>query len=71
MPIRTKRLVLREFQVDDWQSVHEYASDEDVIRYVEWGPNSEADSKNFVEKFVRGVWRDTDIYAVIESDLPD
>jgi RimJ/RimL family protein N-acetyltransferase len=32
--------------------VHSYAADADVVRYVEWGPNTEADSKNFVERVI-------------------
>jgi [ribosomal protein S5]-alanine N-acetyltransferase len=49
LPIKTERLLLRDFAVDDWPSVHRYASDPDVVRYVEWGPNTETDSRNFVD----------------------
>jgi RimJ/RimL family protein N-acetyltransferase len=47
--LQTKRLKIREFAIDDWLAVHSYASDPDVTKYVEWGPNSETDSKNFVD----------------------
>jgi len=52
LPIKTKRLILRDFHVDDWQSVHRYAIDADVIRYVEWGPNTEVDTKNFIARTI-------------------
>ncbi len=52
LPIRTERLLLRNFRADDWRSVHDYAVDPDVVRYVEWGPNTEADTKNFVDRVI-------------------
>ena len=50
--IKTKRLLLRDFQVDDWPAVHEYASDLDVVRYVEWGPNDETMTRAFIERVI-------------------
>jgi RimJ/RimL family protein N-acetyltransferase len=51
--IRTVRLVLRDFEEMDWRSVHEYASDEEVVRYMPWGPNTVEDSKNFTKASIR------------------
>ncbi|MEH1889224.1 MAG: GNAT family N-acetyltransferase [Nostoc sp.] len=34
----------------DWQAVHKYASDHEVVRYLTFGPNSEEDTKNFLQK---------------------
>ncbi|MCL6578991.1 MAG: GNAT family N-acetyltransferase [Candidatus Bathyarchaeota archaeon] len=48
--ILTKRLILRDFNEEDWKSVHEYASDPEVVRYVEFGPNTEEESKNFIHR---------------------
>jgi RimJ/RimL family protein N-acetyltransferase len=48
--IVTERLKLREFDQADWQSVHEYASSPEVTRFVGWGPNSEKDTKNFMQR---------------------
>nr|MDO8134577.1 GNAT family N-acetyltransferase [Candidatus Njordarchaeum guaymaensis] len=48
--IATERLKLREFDQDDWVSVHKYASDPEVVRYLTWGPNSREDTKNFITK---------------------
>ena len=39
-PIRTARLLLREFQAGDLVDIHAYASDQDTVRYMEWGPNT-------------------------------
>jgi RimJ/RimL family protein N-acetyltransferase len=47
--LETNRLVLREFEAGDWEAVHEYASDPQVVRYVEWGPNSEEDTRAFLQ----------------------
>lgn len=49
---RTERLVLRDFEVADWTSVHSYASDSEVVRYMDWGPNTEEDSKNFIQRAI-------------------
>jgi len=48
--ISTRRLILRDFEREDWKSVHDYASDPEVVRYVEFGPNSEEESRIFTEK---------------------
>ncbi len=47
--IQTNRLTLREFEDEDWVSVHEYAKDEEVSKYMEWGPNTEKETRNFVK----------------------
>jgi RimJ/RimL family protein N-acetyltransferase len=48
--IMTTRLKMRDFTEEDWMSVHEYASDPEVTRYVDWGPNSEEDTTNFLKR---------------------
>jgi [ribosomal protein S5]-alanine N-acetyltransferase len=45
-PIQTPRLLLREFTADDENDVHEYGSDVVVARYVDWGPNTPAQTRN-------------------------
>ena len=39
-PIRTKRLLLREARLSDYDDIHAYAVDADVVRYMDWGPNT-------------------------------
>jgi RimJ/RimL family protein N-acetyltransferase len=48
--IMTKRLTLRDFEKADWRSVQDYASDPEVVRYVDFGPNSEEESRIFIQK---------------------
>jgi len=48
--IHTKRLLLRDFGENDWQAVHDYASDPKVVRYMDWGPNSEEETRGFVHR---------------------
>ncbi len=48
--LTTRRLILRPFHEEDWQAVHEYASDAEVCRYMAWGPNTEEESKEFIRK---------------------
>ena len=33
----------------DWKAVHEYACDAEVVRYLEWGPNSEGETVTFLD----------------------
>lgn len=48
--INTERLVLREFNEVDWRAVHRYASDPEVVRYMDWGPNTEEETRAFVSR---------------------
>ena len=50
--ITTKRLRLRELQQKDMQAIHEYSSDPEVTRYMNWGPNTEQDTVTFVQKSI-------------------
>ena len=46
--LETKRLLLRQFTPDDFEAVHSYAGCYENIRYMIWGPNAEADTRNFI-----------------------
>jgi len=50
LTLPTERLVLREFTKGDWQAVHEYASDPEVVCHVEWGPNTEKETRDFIKR---------------------
>ena len=50
--IETERLILREYQKTDWEAVHSYGQQADILIYEAWGPNSEADTKAFIEKVI-------------------
>ncbi|WP_342443739.1 GNAT family N-acetyltransferase [Lysinibacillus sp. FSL K6-0057] len=49
MIFANEKLFLREFTQYDWIDVHKYASQEIVCRYQTWGPNTEEDSKEFIQ----------------------
>jgi [ribosomal protein S5]-alanine N-acetyltransferase len=50
--LETKRLILREFNKADLNSIHTYASDQEVSIYLPWGPNSEADTENYLDNII-------------------
>lgn len=43
--MESKRLVLRHFQPEDWQEMHEYLSDAAVVKYEPYPPFTVAESK--------------------------
>jgi RimJ/RimL family protein N-acetyltransferase len=49
-PIRTDRLLLREFHAADVDDCHDYASDPEVSRFMAWGPNTIEDTQAFMER---------------------
>jgi RimJ/RimL family protein N-acetyltransferase len=48
--LHTARLHIRELEASDWSAVHRYAADPRVVEYLWWGPNSEEDTRTFIEK---------------------
>lgn len=48
MKVRTERLVLRPFTEADRDDVHLYASDPAVCFFTDWGPNTDADTDEFI-----------------------
>ena len=47
--LETERLILRDFVEEDWQDVHEYGSDPEVVKFMPFGPNTEQDTRNFLQ----------------------
>ncbi|MFL4475466.1 GNAT family N-acetyltransferase [Paeniglutamicibacter sp. MACA_103] len=73
MEISTKRLVLREFSLDDLDAVHAFAADPQVCAFLEWGPNTPEDTAGFLrqceaEQGVRP--RETHTLAVTRDSTP-
>jgi ribosomal-protein-alanine N-acetyltransferase len=50
--IETRRLIIREYREDDFAHVHEYCRDPEVSRHMLWGPNSEAQTMDFIRRAV-------------------
>jgi len=47
------RLVLREFTRDDFDGVHKYANDPEVVKFMSWGPNTRTETRRFIEKTIQ------------------
>lgn len=62
MRLTSDRLILREFALRDEADVHRYASDPEVVRYVDWGPNTPDETAARVKTNVEAQHQD-------ESDL--
>lgn len=52
MELETERLLIREFKQTDLDSIHEYASDTEVVKYMSFGPNTLEGSKNFLDRAI-------------------
>ncbi len=46
--LANERLNLREFEPSDFDRVHSYATDSEVVRFMEWGPNSAEETRDFL-----------------------
>lgn len=46
--LQTERLILRDFVEEDWQLVHDYGADAEVVRYMPFGPNTEQETRSFI-----------------------
>ena len=46
--LETERLILRPFEETDFEAVHAYASVDENVQYMVWGPNEESHTKAFV-----------------------
>jgi RimJ/RimL family protein N-acetyltransferase len=67
-PLRTARLLLRPFRQDDFDDVHAYARELEVVRYMEWGPNTPEETQAFLERMfeAQGRWPRGDVNLAIE-----
>jgi ribosomal-protein-alanine N-acetyltransferase len=50
MELHTERLHIREFEPTDEADIHEYASDPEVCRFMEWGPNTHEETRTFLAR---------------------
>ena len=48
LPLRTSRLVLRDFRADDRDAVYAYAADPEVTRYMFYGPRTKAATQQYL-----------------------
>jgi RimJ/RimL family protein N-acetyltransferase len=52
MIIRTKRLLLREFNYHDWKETLEYQTNSKYLRYYPWTERDEQSVREFVQRFI-------------------
>lgn len=52
--LETERLILRPLNTDDFEAVHSWASNPANTRYMAWGPNSEEQTRSFLESVKSG-----------------
>lgn len=65
MNIKTKRLLIREFEFKDWQDVYEYTSDTNVMKYIPEEVFTEEDAKEFVGK---NIGHNAEKFPVVKID---
>ena len=51
--LETERLILRKFMEDDFTAVHSYASCAENVVYMVWGPNSEDQTRAFINMAIK------------------
>ncbi|MBU1702862.1 GNAT family N-acetyltransferase [Patescibacteria group bacterium] len=51
--LQTERLIIRDFAIKDWESVHKYGSDPAVVKHMPWGPNSQKETKEFIKRAMK------------------
>ena len=49
----TERLILRDFEPDDYEDVHAYSSDYENVRHMMFGPNTPQQTHDYLEKQCR------------------
>jgi [ribosomal protein S5]-alanine N-acetyltransferase len=48
--METNRLILRELSEEDYEDIHEFKSDQKVVKYLTWGPNSREQTLHSLKK---------------------
>lgn len=48
-PLFTERLILREFRQSDFDDIQAYGSDPEMVRYMDWGPNTPEMTRKFLD----------------------
>lgn len=61
-PIYTERLMLREYIIDDYKEAHSYLSDPEVLKYMEFSPTTEEQSRDYVNRFLNFQKQEPRIY---------
>lgn len=65
MELTGDRVVLREFLPTDRDAVHAYAGDPQVTRFMHWGPNSEAETDEFLRSLLADAEQRTELTLAV------
>ena len=68
--LESERVILQEIEKKDWSDIHKYASQSIVCQYQPWGPNTEIESKDFVEQVLEDAKEDSRsrfVFVVIQK----
>lgn len=71
LPLTTSRLEIREFESGDHPAIHACASDPLVTRWFPWGPNTESETRDFLEGVLRAATlhpRESYVLAVVSRE---
>ena len=52
-PLETERLILRKYTENDFQAVHSYGSCAENIIYMPFGPNTEEQTRDFIDRSIK------------------
>ncbi|WP_304169259.1 GNAT family N-acetyltransferase [Phenylobacterium aquaticum] len=68
-PLETERLILRDPREEDFDDIHAYAQLDDVVRYMAWGPNTPAMTREVLDRWLSaaGGWPRTEVNLVVED----
>lgn len=69
--LKNNRFKLREMEEEDWTDVHIYASQPIVCQHQPWGPNSEEETKDFLEQVLLDAKKEPKsrfTFAVVERE---
>ena len=72
--LATPRLLLRDFHPGDARAVQLYAADPAVVRYMLWGPNSDAETRAFLARAVQRAHQDPRLHwelAIVSAEDGD
>lgn len=72
-PVRTERLLLREFREADFDDVHAYGADPKVARFMEWGPNTPDETRAFLDRALANqqTWPRPDVGLAVQHLADD
>lgn len=48
MTLHTERTTLRPLTTEDYDAAHRWASDPETVKFMDWGPNLEEDTRRFL-----------------------